>query len=162
MIRISTRVASMIKQVFTCLRCVGILFVNHWNYVWCLPERKTEKFTRKVIVKMYLITGQFLYFQFLVKCSKNLHTKLCFSIFFKNEVISPHQAGVEAGNSCINQYFKEVTHEIYKRFNNELQVFLDVFEPVALHKKWSFPLRISSVNTPYPSVSVAIQFCAGY
>ena len=49
-------------------------------------EKDCKKFTRKVIVKMCLITGQVLYFQFLVKCLKDLHTKLCFSIFLKTKL----------------------------------------------------------------------------
>ena len=77
----------------------------------------------------------------LSKVFERLTYKTMLQHFFKNEVISPNQASVEVGNSCINQYFKEVTHEIYKRFKNKLEVFLDVFEPVALHKKMKFSIR---------------------
>ena len=39
----------------------------------------------------------------------------------KNNLISPYQSGFKQGDSCINQLLS-ITHEIYKSFNDCLEV----------------------------------------
>ena len=66
-----------------------------------------------------------------------------YEYFTENNLISPNQSGFKTGDSCINQLLS-ITHEIYKSFDNGLEVrgiFLDmsdVFDKVwhqeLLHK----------------------------
>ena len=51
-----------------------------------------------------------------------------FKFFTSNNLISPNQSGFKPGDSCINQLLS-ITHEIYKSFDDGLEVrgvFLDI------------------------------------
>ena len=51
-----------------------------------------------------------------------------FNFFISNNLISPKQSGFKPGDSCINQLLS-ITHEIYKSFDEGLEVrgvFLDI------------------------------------
>ena len=51
-----------------------------------------------------------------------------FTIFIKNNLISPNQSGFRPGNSCVKQLLA-ITHEIYKSFDEGFEVtevFLDI------------------------------------
>ena len=59
-----------------------------------------------------------------------------FNFFTSNNHISPNQTGFKPGDRCINQLLS-ITHEIYKSFDNGLEVrgvFVDIFK--AFHKVW--------------------------
>ena len=59
-----------------------------------------------------------------------------FKFFTSNNLISANQSGFKPGDSCINQLFS-ITHEIYKSFDDGLQVrgaFLDTSK--AFDKVW--------------------------
>ena len=59
-----------------------------------------------------------------------------FKFFTSNNLISPNQSGFKPGDSCINQLLS-ITHEIYKSFDDGLEVrgvFLDISK--AFDKVW--------------------------
>ena len=59
-----------------------------------------------------------------------------YEFFTENNLISPSQPGFKPGDSCINQLLS-ITHEIYKSFDNGLEVwgiFLDTSK--AFDKVW--------------------------
>ena len=59
-----------------------------------------------------------------------------FKSFTSNNLISPNQSGFKPGDSCINQLLS-ITHEIYKSFDDGLEVrgvFLDISK--AFDKIW--------------------------
>ena len=59
-----------------------------------------------------------------------------FNFFISNNLISPKQSGFKPGDSCINQLLS-ITHEIYKSFDEGLEVrgvFLDISK--AFDKVW--------------------------
>ena len=59
-----------------------------------------------------------------------------FRFFLENKLITPHQSGFKPGDSCINQLLS-ITHEIYKSFDDGLEVrsvFLDISK--AFDKVW--------------------------
>ena len=59
-----------------------------------------------------------------------------YELFTENNLISPNQSGFKPGASCINQLLS-ITHEIYKSFDNGLEVrgiFSDISK--ALDKVW--------------------------
>ena len=59
-----------------------------------------------------------------------------FKFFTSNNLISPNQSGFKPGDSCINQLLS-ITHEIYKSFDDGLEVrgvFLDISK--AFDKIW--------------------------
>ena len=59
-----------------------------------------------------------------------------FRFFIENELISPNQSGFKPGDSCVNQLLS-ITHEIYKSFDEGLEVrsvFLDISK--AFDKVW--------------------------
>ena len=59
-----------------------------------------------------------------------------FTFFTDNNLISPNQSGFRPGDSCVNQLIA-VTHEIYKSFDDRLEVrgdFSDISK--ALDKVW--------------------------
>ena len=62
---------------------------------------------------------------------KTFERTLCnkmYEFFTKNNLISPNQSGFKPSDSCINQLLS-ITHEIYKSFDNGLEVqgiFLDI------------------------------------
>ena len=72
-----------------------------------------------------------------------------FGFFFSNNLISPNQSGFKPGDSCINQWLS-ITHEIYKSFDDRLQVrvvFLDIskaFDKV-WHERLIFKLKQNGV-----------------
>ena len=62
------------------------------------------------------------------KIFEKLFFNKMFTFFFSNNLISPNQSGFKPGDSCINQ-FLSITHEIYKSFDDGLEVkgvFLDI------------------------------------
>ena len=59
-----------------------------------------------------------------------------FRFFLDNKLISTNQSGFKPGDSCINQLLS-ITHEIYKSFDDGLEVrsvFLDISK--AFDKVW--------------------------
>ena len=59
-----------------------------------------------------------------------------FRFFLDNKLISTNQSGFKPGDSCINQLLS-ITHEIYKSFDDGLEVrsvFLDISK--AFYKVW--------------------------
>ena len=59
-----------------------------------------------------------------------------YEYFTENNLISPDQSGFKPVDSCINQLLS-ITHEIYKSFDNGLEVrgiFLDILK--AFDKVW--------------------------
>ena len=59
-----------------------------------------------------------------------------YEFFTENNLISPNKSGFKPGDSCINQLLS-ITHEIYKSFDNGLEVrgiFSDISK--ALDKVW--------------------------
>ena len=61
-----------------------------------------------------------------------------FKFFISNNLISPNQSSFKLGDSCINQLLL-ITHEIYKSFDDGLEVrgiFLDISK--AFEKVWHF------------------------
>ena len=59
-----------------------------------------------------------------------------FKFFIESELISPNQSGFKPGDSCTNQQLT-ITHEIYKSFDEGLEVrgvFLDISK--AFDKVW--------------------------
>ena len=65
-----------------------------------------------------------------------------FTFFIDNNLIFPNQSGSRPGYSCVNQLIA-VTHEIYKSFDDELEVrgvFLDISK--AFDKVWHEGLLI--------------------
>ena len=59
-----------------------------------------------------------------------------FFFFLENKLITPRQSGFKPGDSCINQLLS-IAHEIYKSFDNGLEVrsvFLDISK--AFDKVW--------------------------
>ena len=58
-------------------------------------------------------------------------------LFADNKSISPSQSGLRPGDSCINRQLLAITHEIYKSFDDGLEVrgvFLDISK--AFDKAW--------------------------
>ena len=59
-----------------------------------------------------------------------------YEFFTENNLISPNQSGFKPGDLCINQLLS-ITHEIYKSFDNGLEVrgiFLGISK--AFDKVW--------------------------
>ena len=59
-----------------------------------------------------------------------------FTFFLDNKLITTNQSGFKPGDSCINQLLS-ITHEIYKSFDDELEVrsvSLDISK--AFDKDW--------------------------
>ena len=56
------------------------------------------------------------------KIFKRLIFKECSVFFLENKLIAPHQSGFKPGDSCINQPLS-ITHEIYKSFDDGLEVW---------------------------------------
>ena len=59
-----------------------------------------------------------------------------YGFFTENNVIPPNQSGFKSDDSCTNQLLS-ITHEIYKSFDNGLEVrsiFLDISK--AFDKVW--------------------------
>ena len=59
-----------------------------------------------------------------------------YEFFTENNLISPNQSGFKPGDSCINRLLS-ITHEIYKSFNDGLEVrgiLLDISK--AFNKVW--------------------------
>ena len=80
---------------------------------------------KKVTIKAFKITAQFLYFLFvanLLKCNE------IFTLFLANNFLAPNQSGFKPGDSCINQLLS-ITHEIYSSFDDGFEIrgdFLDI------------------------------------
>ena len=73
-----------------------------------------------------------------------------FKFFTSNNLISPKQSGFKPGDSCINQLLS-ITHEIYKSFDDELEVrgvFLDISKASnkVWHKGLTFKLKQSGIS----------------
>ena len=76
-----------------------------------------------------------------------------FRFFLGNKLITPHQSGFKPGDSCINQLLS-ITHEIYKSFDDGLEVrsvFLDISK--AFDKVWHngviFKLEQNGISGDY-------------
>ena len=60
-----------------------------------------------------------------------------YEFFTENNLISPNQSGFKPGDSCINQLLS-ISHEIYKSFDNGLEVpgiFLDISKAFKVRHK---------------------------
>ena len=73
-----------------------------------------------------------------------------FKFFTSNNLISPNQSEFKPGDSCINQLLS-ITHEIYKSFDDGLEVrdvFLDIskaFDKV-WHEGFIFKLKQNGIS----------------
>ena len=84
------------------------------------------------------------------KVQERLHYNSVFEFFIQNILITSNQSGFKTRDSCINQLIS-ITHGICKLFYDGYEYFLIYRKHLrnggpALHRRWSFPFRISSVN----------------
>ena len=76
--------------------------------------------------------------------------------FFQKKWAMP----IASANSMTKSLVTVLTH--FSPMFNSYNPWKRRFKEVSLHKKWSFPLRISSVNRPKKSLMENFIFCAVY
>ena len=85
------------------------------------------------------------------------------SFLTDNNLISPNQSRFRPGDSCVNQFIV-ITHEIYKSFDDELEVrgvFLDIWKTFdkVWHEGLLFKLSLNGISGNLLKLSRNFLYC---